>query len=62
MNSLATKAILELVDLYEKDGSARSLAMRDLALYGSGYWRTYPDGREEHIPMDQLTIVVRAKE
>lgn len=36
--------------------TARQLAEDDRFLYGNGFVRRHSDGREEHIPADQVVI------
>ncbi len=39
--------------------AAHQAAKNDARLYGSGFVRTYPDGRVEHVPVSQLVMHVR---
>lgn len=38
---------------------AHEAAKIDARMFGSGFVRTYPDGRVEHVPINQLVMHVR---
>lgn len=48
-------SVVERAAAYE----AHQAAKKDMHLFGSGFVRTYPGGRVEHIPVNELVSYVR---